>query len=122
MTFKPANTMVWFELPVSDLDKAIAFYNEVFQTELERVAMQPNEIAMFPVEKGGRSGHLYPGKPPARGTGPTIHLLCPDKLVDTMERFVKAGGEMVSDPITIPAGTFAYGMDPDGNSIGLFTS
>jgi predicted enzyme related to lactoylglutathione lyase len=121
MTFKPDNFTVWIELPVTDLDKATTFYNDVFQTELIREDMAPNPIAMFPTADGkGCAGHLYPGKPPAKGTGPTVHLACPDTLEATMERFVKAGGEIVTDPIAIPAGRFAYGLDLDGNSVGLF--
>ncbi|MEO1113627.1 MAG: VOC family protein [Pseudomonadota bacterium] len=122
MTFVPDNFNVWMEIPVSDLDKAIKFYNEVFQTELNLITdMGPNHIAMFPTKTdNGVAGHLYPGQPAAKGTGPTIHILCPDELEATMERFAKAGGEVVSDPIPIPAGRFAYGIDPDGNSIGMF--
>ncbi|WP_305986385.1 VOC family protein [Roseibium sp. MMSF_3544] len=123
MTFTPDHFTVWMEIPVVDLEKAIAFYNDVFQTELKLITdMGPNPIAMFMTkdEKTGTAGHLYPGKPAEKGSGPTIHLLCPDGLEATMERFVKAGGEVVSDPIGIPAGRFAYGIDPDGNSIGLF--
>ena len=124
MTFAPDYFTVWMEIPVSDLDKAISFYNEVFQTELDRITdMGPNHIAMFPTkDKMGIAGHLYPGKPAAKGTGPTVHIACPDSLEETMERFAKAGGEVVSDPIPIPAGRFAYGVDPDGNSIGMFAS
>ena len=122
MTFVPEHFTIWTEIPVTDLDKAITFYNEVFQTELTLVTDGPNDFAMFPVRENGRAGHLYPGKPAARGTGPTIHLACSDTLEDTMERFSKAGGEVISDPIAIPAGRFAYGIDPDGNSIGLFSS
>ena len=122
MTFTPDHFTVWMEIPVSDLDKAISFYNDVFKTELKRVTdMGPNEFAMFPVkEQNGIAGHLYPGKPAQNGSGPTIHLACPDSLEATMERFAKAGGEVVSDPVPIPAGRFAYGVDPDGNSIGMF--
>ncbi|MBO6892371.1 MAG: VOC family protein [Roseibium sp.] len=122
MTFMPDNFTVWMEIPVSDLDKAVSFYNGVFKTELKVVTdMGPNHIAMFPTkDPNGIAGHLYPGKPPAKGTGPTIHIACPDGLEDTMERFTKLGGEVVSDPIAIPAGRFAYGIDPDGNSIGMF--
>jgi len=123
MTFIPDHFTIWFEIPVSDMEKAVSFYNQVFQTELIRVTdMGPNEFAMFPVKDGGRAGHLYPGKPSASGTGSTVHLACPDTLEDTMERFAKAGGEVVSDPVAIPAGRFAYGLDPDGNSIGMFSS
>ncbi|EEE44268.1 VOC family protein [Roseibium alexandrii] len=122
MTFKPQHFNVWMEIPVSDLDKAIVFYNNVFQTELNLVTdMGPNPFAMFPTsEENGVAGHLYPGKPADKGTGPTIHIACPDTLEETMERFAKAGGEVISDPIPIPAGRFAYGIDPDGNSIGMF--
>lgn len=121
MSFQPDNFTVWIELPVTDLDKSIAFYNDVFQTELNRVEdMGPNHFAMFPSKGDGVAGHLYPGTPPAKGTGPTVHLACPDTLEATMERFSRAGGEIVSDPIAIPSGRFAYGLDPDGNSIGMF--
>ncbi|WP_420411264.1 VOC family protein [Roseibium sp.] len=122
MTFKPDNFTVWMEIPVSDLDKAIEFYNNVFKTELNLITdMGPNHIAMFPCNcENGIAGHLYPGKPAPKGTGPTIHLACPDTLEETMERFAKAGGEVLSDPIPIPAGRFAYGEDLDGNSIGMF--
>lgn len=122
MSFQPENFTVWIELPVTDLDRATAFYNAVFLTDLKVVTdMGPNPIAMFQTPgDSGVAGHLYPGKPPARGTGPTVHLACPDTLEQTMARFAEAGGELVSEPIAIPAGRFVYGLDPDGNSIGLF--
>ncbi|MCX2723450.1 VOC family protein [Roseibium salinum] len=123
MTFTPDHFSVWIEIPVTDLDRAVSFYNDVFTTELTRVSDSgPNEFAMFPVKNGGCAGHIYPGTPPARGTGPTVHLACPDTLEGTMERFAKAGGDVISDPIAIPGGRFAYGIDPDGNSIGMFAS
>lgn len=122
MTFKPEHFTVWMEIPVSDLDKAMKFYNNVFKTELNLVTdMGPNHFAIFPVSvENGVAGHIYPGKPAPKGTGSTIHLMCPDTLEETMERFAKAGGEIVSDPVPIPTGRFAYGEDPDGNSIGMF--
>ena len=77
---------------------------------------------MFPTSNPtGVAGHLYPGKPAPDGTGPTIHLACPDTLEEALERVTKAGGRVVSDPISIPAGRFAYCLDPDGNSIGVFS-
>ncbi|GGB63275.1 glyoxalase [Roseibium aquae] len=124
MPFQPEHFAVWFELPVTDMTRATTFYEKVFQTELKLVEdMGPNPFAMFPVKAdSGVSGHIYPGKPPARGSGPTIHLACPDGLEATMYRFIEAGGEIVSDPIGIPAGRFVYALDPDGNSIGLFSA
>ena len=71
-------------------------------------------------EQSGVSFHIYPGKPAPAGTGPTIHLALPGKLEDSIAAWKKAGGKVVSDPITIPPGRFAYATDLDGNSIGLF--
>lgn len=116
------NAAVWFEIPVKDLDRAIAFYNVVFDAALERDETGPNPMAIFPTEpKGGVGGHLYPGHPAGAGTGPTIHLRAPDSLEATMKRVERAGGKVVSPVIEIPAGRFAYALDCDGNSIGLFT-
>lgn len=120
MPFTPANTVAWMEIPVSDIDRGIAFYSQVFDYPLTKDETGPNPMAMFPNDPESVSGHIYPGKPAQPGTGPTIHLNVPDTLEATAERFQKAGGTIVSDPIAIPPGRFQYGTDPDGNSIGLF--
>ncbi len=119
--FTPANAAVWFEIPVTDMKRAKAFYEAVLETELKEENSGPNPMAMFPA-KGDRpvAGHLYPGKP-AAGNGNTIHLASPTPLEAAMDRVTKNGGKVVSPVVTIPAGRFAYCLDPDGNSFGLFT-
>lgn len=116
----PANTVVWSEIPVRDLDRGIAFYGALLQSDLKRDDSGPNPMADLANPESGVAGHLYPGKPAAPGTGPTIHLNVPDTLEAAAERCWKAGGTVKSDPIAIPAGRFQYIEDPDGNSIGLF--
>ena len=69
----------------------------------------------------GVSGHLYPGQPAEAGSGNTIHLAVDGSLDDAMSRVKAAGGQVMSPTIDIPAGSFFYATDPDGNSIGLFT-
>ena len=121
MSFTPENFTVWAEIPVTDLDRSIAFYNRVFDTELKKDESGPNPMAMFPTSNpAGVAGHLYPGKPAPEGAGLTIHLACPDRLEDALERVKEAGGQVISEPISIPVGRFAYCHDPDGNSIGVF--
>ena len=122
MPFKPQNPTVWIELPVLDLEKAKAFYETVFDFDIKiHSSMPPNPVGMISsADEQGVAGHLYPGKPPAKGTGPTVHLCVPDTVEDAMDRVVNNGGEEVSPVITIPPGRFAYALDPDGNSIGLF--
>ena len=120
--FTPPNAVAWFEIPVTDLAKAKAFYGAVLQNELEDQDMGPNKTAVFqPAQGGGVSGHLHLGKPSASGTGNTIHLAVPEPLEESLARLSAHGGKAVSPIVDIPAGRFAYCLDPDGNSIGLFT-
>ena len=120
MSFTPQHFACWFEIPVTDLDAAKAFYGSVFKMELETDETGPNPLVMFPVSdaEGGVSGHLYPGTPAPDGS--TIHLVDPDSLEEAQARVEDAGGRVESDPIEIPAGHFCYARDLDGNSIGLF--
>ncbi|MCB1496115.1 MAG: VOC family protein [Bauldia sp.] len=117
----PPNVAVWFEIPVTDMERAKAFYNTVLQTELRDDNTGPNPMAIFPAaENSGVAGHLYPGKPSSADSGNTIHLAAPDPLEDALVRVRENGGAVLSEVITIPAGRFAYCRDPDGNSVGLF--
>jgi uncharacterized protein len=122
MSVPPEHFTVWAEIPVTDLDRAIGFYSKVFSVDMKKDATGPNPVAFFPTaQPGGVAGHLYPGKPAPEGTGATVHFASPDKLETALERVTTAGGKVLSDVITIPAGRFSYCLDPDGNSIGVFS-
>jgi len=112
--------VVWGEIPVTDLQKSVAFYNTVFGYGAKIDRSGPNPMAMLGDGMSGTGAHLYPGKPAADGNGATLHLAVPDSLEATMQRCKTAGGTVLSDPIEIPPGRFAYALDPDGNSLGLF--
>lgn len=126
MSFKPTNPFVWIEIPVTDMDRAIAFYGKVFGYAFEIDTSGPNPMANFTPEDiaTGTAGHLYPGKPAAKGTGITAHMVLPEGLgIDAAkERVTEAGGSVELDGyvVEMPFGAFFYATDPDGNSIGLF--
>ena len=111
--------MAWGEIPVTDLEKSVAFYNDGFGYDMKIDTSGPNPMAVLGGLENTAGAHLYPGKPAADG-GNTIHLALPDTLEAGIDRVWKAGGTIVSPAITIPAGRFAYAKDLDGNSIGLF--
>ena len=113
--------VVWTEIPVTDLKKAVEFYANVFGWKMTITDAGPNELANFgglteedPLAVGG---HLYPGTP---GQGPTIHLGLPDTVEAGADRCTAGGGRVMGPVIEIPPGRFQYATDPDGNSIGLF--
>ena len=111
--------VVWSEIPVSDMNKAVAFYNATFDWKMTIDESGPNPMATLGGKMDTTGGHLYPGKP-ASGNGPTVHIAVPDRLEDAVIRCRKAGGTVIGDIVTIPPGRFVYANDPDGNSIGLF--
>ena len=126
MPFTPSNPFVWIEIPVTDMDRAVAFYSKVFGYAFEIDNSGPNPMAQFTPEdiSSGTAGHLYPGKPAAKGTGITAHMVLPEGLdIDTAKtRVAEAGGTVELDGyvVEMPFGAFFYATDPDGNSIGLF--
>ena len=122
MTFSPNNCRVWAGIPVTDMDKAIAFYQTVTGGALTYTEEGPNPMASFQTAdpSNGVALHLYPGKPAGDGSGPTVHLAAEGKLENVMERVSRAGGAVLYGPIAIQAGRFFYAIDPDGNSIGFF--
>lgn len=112
--------IAWGEIPVTDLQKSVDFYNAVFEYEMTIDTSGPNPMAVLGGSMEGGGAHLYPGAPAADG-GNTIHIALNGALEDGMARCTAAGGEIVSPAIPIPgAGRFAYAKDLDGNSIGLF--
>ena len=97
------------------------FYSTVFGFELKLNETGPNPMADISYQGGtGVSGHLYPGTPAKNGEGPTVHLAVPGTVEEAIERLRSAGGQTNGIVIDIPPGRFAYGIDPDGNSLGLF--
>ncbi len=122
MSFQPKDFLVWGELPVSDMDKAVAFYAAVTGADLSIDTSGPNPMAVFRPENSstGVGLHLYPGKPAKTGQGSTLHLSAQGQLEDVMTRVTAAGGQVVSEPIRVPPGRFFYALDPDGNSVGFF--
>ena len=116
----PRQILVWAEIPVSDMEKAMAFYAKVFDYEMALDTSGPNPISFFNNDMNGLGGHLYPGKPSAEGQGPTVHLQIPDTLEDATKRVTEAGGTLIGGPVPLPVGRFHYAQDLDGNSIGLF--
>ncbi|MFQ1699667.1 VOC family protein [Loktanella agnita] len=111
--------IVWGEIPVTNMEKSVAFYNEVFGYQMTIDNSGPNPMAMLGSAMNSAGCHIYPGEPAGDG-GNTIHLGLPDTLEAGMARCTAAGGEVIGDPITIPSGRFAYAKDLDGNSIGLY--
>ena len=118
----PDNVAVWFEIPAANFDRAVGFYEKVFDTELRREKFGPADLAVFPYNQPGTSGCVIKGEgyKPA-GDGCVVYLSSPVDLNRPLERVVKAGGRVVTPKTALPEGMghFAHFVDTEGNRIGL---
>src|SRR5262245_38664654 len=116
-----ANFVVWFEIPVSNLDRAVKFYSDVFDIEMPISEWGQGKMAFFPFEKGGASGALFDEKGNTTSDrGTLIYLNGGDDLTLPLGRIEKAGGKILQGKISIGEhGFIAIFKDSEGNRVAL---
>ena len=117
-----ANIINWFEIPVSDFDRARKFYGEILGSELESQQMGPHMMGFFPVEESGVSGAIVHGEGyQPSDTGTLVYLNGGENLSRILDRVEPAGGAVVVPKtlITEEIGFYAIFKDSEGNKIAL---
>lgn len=106
---------------MSDYERARRFYGAVLSDTTRDRRSDPGPAAVFVAkDQSAIAGEFYPGTPAvAPGTGITVHLAV-DDLERGLERVKANGGAIVSPIMKVRSGRYAYCVDPDGNSFGLF--
>ena len=57
------NALNWFDIPASDLDRAVKFYNTILGAEMTVMEPMPGfKMAMFPSEEGVGGSLAHPPK------------------------------------------------------------
>jgi uncharacterized protein len=112
----------WFEIPTTNFERAIKFYETAFQVTLKRESIG-GQLAIFPGDQSTTNGALVepqPGYEPS-ATGAAIYLNGGDNLQDVLDRAVKAGGKVLVAKTALPPGMgfFAHVLDSEGNRVGL---
>jgi predicted enzyme related to lactoylglutathione lyase len=116
------NPVVHFEIPVTDMDRAVRFYEAVFVVKLERREVDGYDMAFFPRADGrpGASGALAKGdvyKPTKDGAILYFDVLDIDAVIIRAET---AGGSLLYPKKDIgEAGFVAEIADSEGNRIAL---
>lgn len=122
-----SNPGVWFEIPVTDLDRAEKFYKEAFGFTCARQPAQgPITMSFFPMEEEdktyGAAGALVLGDgfTPSHD-GSMIYLSTGDVGIDaTVEKALAAGAKVVIPKMDIGQyGFIAHLEDTEGNRIGI---
>lgn len=122
---QPQNVAVWFEIPAANFDRAVGFYEKVFDTRLRREKWGPSDMAVFPHEGESVSGCIMAGegyKPAADGS--LVYLHSSSDLDGPLARVKAAGGKVATPKTALPPGMgyFAHFVDSEGNRVGLHSS
>jgi uncharacterized protein len=117
-----ANQIVWCDIPVKDLDRAIQFYSAVLGAPVKKEQCEGMTFAMLPHEQGGVSGCLSPageGNEPSQH-GTLIYLNCQGRLDQAVAAVEPNGGKVFQAKHPIgPHGFRAVVRDSEGNRIAL---
>jgi predicted enzyme related to lactoylglutathione lyase len=118
------NTVVWFDMPVQDLDRAIRFYSAVLAAPIQKQQYSGMAFAVLPHSEGAVSGCLTTNcqdddnKPSSHG--PLLYLNCQGRLDEAIAAVATGGGKMLQPRHPIgPYGFRAVVLDSEGNRIAL---
>jgi uncharacterized protein len=115
------NAISWFELPVTDIDRAVTFYRTILGTGLAEIAeADDRRFAMFPAEDGV-SGAVVQGEGYVPSTeGALIFLNAGDVLERVVNRVEAAGGRVLLRRMDMGDwGVAAFIVDTEGNKVAL---
>ena len=119
---KKSNPVVYFEIPVIDMERATRFYSTVFNFKFDTTIIDKNEMALFPFteEKSGISGALAKGeiyKPTKDGV---LIYFNTANMDETLRLANTNGGKILYPKIDNNIGLVAEFEDTEGNRIALY--
>lgn len=110
----------WFEIPVESFDRAVKFYQDIFDVSLHVNDFGGFKMAVFPHGNVGAAicwGAWYkPGD-----TGPVVYMNANPDLSTVLERIEPAGGKILQakKQISPDHGYMALFLDSEGNRLAL---
>jgi predicted enzyme related to lactoylglutathione lyase len=123
MSHQHPHRINWFEIPVTNLDRAAALYAATLGLKLKREVIFGVPHAIFSTEgDDGVTGTLIsdPERAPRGGVGTVVFLHARDGVPACLARAVEGGARVVQPTTDIgPFGTAAQFEDLDGNIVGL---
>ena len=119
------NVASWFEIPVTDKQRAKTFYQNILQANFKDEEANGYQMAIFVAEGPVVSGMLMLGPyyQPSQ-TGAVIYLNGGDDLNVPLQKVVEQDGNIILPKTPIhegECGYFALFIDSEGNRVGLFS-
>jgi uncharacterized protein len=115
------NQLVWVDIPVLDLDRAIDFYSTVLGKEIKRQEYPGFSIGLLPSEGEETGGCLYVSPKDKPGDhGPLIYLNVDGRLDQAEAAVVPKNGKVLEPKHQIgPHGFRTVILDSEGNRLAL---
>lgn len=117
------NPVIYFEIPVHDLNRAEKFYTEVFNFKFEQEIIDGYEMSLFPFEESSRgiSGALAKGDAYVPTKQGVIIYFKTENIDATLEKVISEGGKIlypktVNEQLGFIVAEFE---DSEGNRIAL---
>lgn len=117
------NALNWFEIPVTDMGRAKAFYGEVLDSELKAFGIDElgdRTEMMLPYQDGVGGALVQHDDYTPSQEGSVVYLNGGDDLNVPLGKVEAAGGKPLTDKISIGENGFiAFFLDTEGNKVGL---
>lgn len=118
----------WFEIPVTDMERAKLFYETVFDITISVHDLEGFLMGWFPMNKGesaGATGSLvkHENYVPSDRFGPLVYFSCKDVQTE-LDRVEDSGGKILKPKTEIGGGHgfMALIIDSEGNRIALHSN
>jgi predicted enzyme related to lactoylglutathione lyase len=116
------NRAVWFDIPVTNLDRAAAFYSAVLGVRVDKETFGDSSIGVIE-HKEGNGGCLVPDHEEIAAGGVLIYLNVDGRIHDAVRQVVPRGGTVVKPTHSIgPHGFRAVILDSEGNRVALHSN
>lgn len=123
METNKAVTVGWFEIPTLDMERAINFYETIFNTKLSRNTLGNFDMAWFPWHEDakGSGGSLVNHKEYTPTSDGTLIYFASENIDNELSRIEAAGGKILTPKTQISPeiGYMALFVDTEGNRIAL---
>lgn len=112
----------WFEIPSTDFDRAVTFYERVLGVQLHREDFNGIPHALFPADQSPEAvGGAVVLDPMRRPNTDGVHLYLPCTDIEaSLARTTVEGGTVTTPKTSLgPIGWYGVIIDSEGNTVGL---
>ncbi len=114
----------WFEIPVTDMERAKKFYDAIFQINTEIMDFGGFKMGIFPHSGVGAALCQHEAYQPSSTHGLLVYLDANPNLDDVLHRVEAAGGKILRTKTQISPehGFMAMFLDTEGNRLALHSN